>query len=104
MEHIIIKVYGSVTPAGEDMLHAVQQVAEESVSLEGNMLLVSHEGVYFMIEDFIEALKPHLGKGSEGRIDYIDMDEWTLTRYRIQDGLITRSQAGLNQVMDYSGH
>ncbi|UZP69072.1 hypothetical protein N1030_08915 [Desulfovibrio mangrovi] len=104
MEQIIIKVYGSISPAGNELLQAAQRVADESVSLEGDMLLISHEGMYFMIDDFIEAIKPHLGKGSEGRIDYIDMDEWTLTRYRIQDGLITRSEAGLNQVMDYSGH
>lgn len=104
MEHIIIKVYGHVSPASQAMFDALAPLAPEHVVLEGTLLRISFEGLYFMMDDFMDALKPHLGKGCEGKIDYIDMDEWTLTRYRITDGLVTTSSAGLNQVMAYSGH
>ncbi len=104
MEQVLVKVYGSITPADQALLRAAQSVAEESVSLSGDMLLVSHEGIYFMMEDFLAAIKPCLRTGCEGRIDYIDVDEWTLTRYWIRDGIITHSTAGLNHVMDHSGH
>lgn len=104
MEQIIIKVYGSITPANQAMLNAVQNIAEGSISLDGDVLLISHEGMYFMIDECIDALKPLMDKDCEGRIDYIDMDEWTLSRYWIHGGLVTHSTVGLNQVMAYSGH
>lgn len=104
MEQIIVKVYGHVSPASEGMLDAVRPIADDAVALEGTMLLVSFEGMYFMIEEFMEALAPHLARGCEGRIDYIEMDAWTLTRFWIKDGLVSSSSASLNQVMAYSGH
>ncbi len=104
MDQIMVKVYGSVTPADDAMLQAVSAVAPDAVSLSGDTLLLSHEGIFFMLDDFLTALRPHLGPASSGRIDYIDMDEWTLTRHWIDNGLLTSNTASLNQVMEYSGH
>lgn len=113
MEHILVKVYGSVQPADIDMCARVSEAAQsmgsicgidECISLEGTLLTVHFEGVFFPIDDVLTALKSTLSPQAEGRLDYIDMDEWTLTRFWIQGGLITHNTTSLNQVMEYSGH
>lgn len=113
MEHILIKVYGSVQPATQGMCDAARNAAQgmgelddidEVVALDGSLLTFHFEGMYFPLDDVLAALGPMMGKECEGRIDYIDMDEWTLTRFWIQGGLVTQNTASLNQVMDYSGH
>ena len=108
MEHILIKVYGSIsnaTPAlYEAAKDAVAELDEDAVELDGTFFTITFEGIYFMIDEFMDAIKPHLTKESSGRIDYIDVDEWTLTRFWIEGGLVTHNTAGLNHVMDHSGH
>ena len=108
MEHILIKVYGSISNATPELFEAarkaVESVDEDAIDMSGSLLTISFEGIYFMIDDFIDAIKPYLSKEHSGRIDYIDIDEWTLTRFWIEGGLITQNTAGLNNVMDHSGH
>ncbi|MCG8532068.1 MAG: hypothetical protein MI749_15585 [Desulfovibrionales bacterium] len=108
MEHILIKVYGSISHASpalyEAAKHVVAEQADDAVDLDGTFFTISFEGIYFMMDEFIDAIKPHLTKECSGRIDYIDVDEWTLTRFWIENGLITHNTADLNHVMDHSGH
>ncbi|MCT4628208.1 hypothetical protein [Halodesulfovibrio sp.] len=108
MEHILIKVYGSISNANAELFNAALGVVEEqdenAVELDGTFFTISFEGIYFMIDDFIAAIKPHLTRECSGRIDYIDVDDWSLTRFWIEGGLITHSTADLNHVMDHSGH
>lgn len=108
MEHVLIKVYGSISNASPELFAAaqevVQEVDEDAVELDDTFFTITFEGIYFMIDEFIEAIKPHLTQESSGRIDYIDVDEWTLTRFWIEGGFITQNTAGLNHVMDHSGH
>lgn len=108
MEHILIKVYGSISNANTELFNAALRVVEEqdenAVELDGTFFTISFEGIYFMIDEFITAIKPHLTRECSGRIDYIDVDDWTLTRFWIEGGLITHNTADLNHVMDHSGH
>lgn len=108
MEHILIKVYGSISNASPKLYAAalamIEEQDENAVELDGTFFTISFEGIYFMMDEFIEAIKPHLTKECSGRIDYIDVDEWNLTRFWIEGGLITQNTAGLNHIMDHSGH
>lgn len=82
-------------------------VGEESegiLSLAGNLLNIAYEGCYFPVEEFLAALKPELEAASQGKLDYIDMEKWTLTRYTFNGGLVTFSTRGLNDVLAHSGH
>lgn len=107
---MLVKVYGHVWPAGSAMLDALGAVlapqadAAEVLELDGDLLRLSFEGIYFPLEEVLEALVPHLGADSRGKIDYLDLDAWTLTRHSIAEGGVACSSASLNNVLDYSGH
>lgn len=108
MRQEIVKVYGSVHPAGPDLAEAVHTVLspwglDRSAELEGDLLRFSHEGVFFPLDDVLDVLSPFLGVGVAGRIDYIDLEAWTLTRFRIEGKAIVKSIRGLNDVLAYSG-
>lgn len=107
---VLIKVYGNLFPADEAILQALLPIAslaspQESapIILEGDLLLISFEGVYFPLEDLVECLKGLLKSGMEGKIDFLDIENWKMTRYLIGDGKISHNSVGLNHVMDYSG-
>lgn len=107
---VLIKVFGNLYPANEAFLQALSPSASLAVPLEpaplilnGDLLLISFEGVFFPVEDLIDCLQGLLKPGMEGKIDYLDLENWKMTRYGIKDGKISHSAVGLNHVMDYSG-
>lgn len=105
MEHVLVKVYGSLHPADEATLEALASVTEPGqVEREGDLLRVAFEGIWFPIEDFMDALRPHLTDKSEGRIDFIDMDAWRLRRHVIKGTVVEVKENSLNNVLDFSGH
>ena len=48
--------------------------------------------------------RPFLKPESAGKIDLIDMEQWTLTRTTFAGTAMTTKTVGLNHVLDYSGH
>lgn len=105
MDHVLMKVYGSISPATEEMLQAALAVTDaQHVELEGDMLLISFEGIWFPVDDLIDALKPLLTEKSEGRIDHIDVEGWRLYRHFVCGKAITMRSNDLNSVLERSGH
>lgn len=111
MQNILVKIYGYLKPCKEQWLPALESSlyllgaeAEGVLRLEGSMLQLSYEGIYFPLEDFLRAAAPLLGAESEGKIDYLDLEAWELTRYRFENGFITSAKSDLNNVLAFSGH
>ncbi len=110
--NVIIKVYGHVWPIDPQCLEALKPHfpaseyldADEMLVHENDMLRMAFEGIYLDMEEVLTIVHRFLQPTSQGKIDYIDLDAWTLTRHRIEHGLMTVSTASLNTVMDYSGH
>lgn len=103
------KAYGNLSPAGEDAVQAVDRVfmdwgLSQRAELEGDLLRIAFEGVFFPLDDVLAALKPYLCSDSSGKVDIIDMEGWTLTRAVFTGTEIRLSSAGLNDVLAYSGH
>lgn len=109
---ILVKVYGAFHPAGKNCLEAVAEAGREAVGNEEpwlfhekDMIRFSFEGLFFPLEDVLEALAAHLPGEAEGRLDYLDLEDWTLTRHSLSPGgelhAATRS---LNNVLDHAGH
>ena len=103
------KAYGNLSPAGEDAVRAVDRVfmdwgMSQRAELEGDILRVAFESVFFPLDDILVSLKPFLRPDSSGKMDLIDMEEWTLTRAIFAGTEIRLSSAGLNDVLAYSGH
>ncbi len=110
--HVLVKVYAHIWPIHEEALQTWSALLPESPTLskeemlcqESDMLKLSYEGIYFPLEDFLATLTPYLHEKSQGKIDYIDLDAWVLTRHTIAGTTIHIRSASLNSVLDYSGH
>lgn len=111
MKNILCKVYAAFSPAGEEARKGVEEAAkgavggsEEWLFLEKDMLRISFEGAYFPLEETLAALQGLLPPDAEGKLDYLDLEEWKLLRHEFLNGRFSASERGLNHVLDYSGH
>ncbi len=110
--HIIIKVYGNIWPVNEDLMQALVPLmpfsehvsAQDMLNLHNDLLTISFEGIYFPLDEVLEVMQAFLRKNSQGKLDYIDLEAWTLIRHEINGMSITSKTTSLNNVMDFSGH
>jgi hypothetical protein len=117
VKQVIAKTYAAFFPAHEVCRLAVQEAgtaalgADPWLFLEGGILRIAWEGIYFPLDEVLQALNSCLPPDAEGKLDYLDLEAWTLTRHvLLQDteagtrdrfAITTR---GLNHVLAYSGH
>lgn len=111
--HVLVKVYGNLYPASSALFASLADccrggcVTESDdipvVELCGDLLRISYEGMFFPLDDVLERLLPFLTSAMQGKIDYIDVEAWTLTRHTITGTCLHVSSAPINNVMDYSG-
>ena len=102
--NILVKVYGNIYPADSAMFQSLQAICGEAVEMEGDLLRLSFEGIWFPLEDVLAALRPCLKSDCQGKLDYLDLEAWTLVRHTFAGTEIQLSRAPLNNVLDYSGH
>lgn len=105
MGSVLVKAYGSLYPADEAALAAVSAVLADwyiqgGVELAGDLLRVSHEGAYFPAEDVVAALRPFLTGASDGKLDFIDLEAWTLRRFFFRHGRVSERTASLDHALD----
>lgn len=116
MQPVILKVYGNVYPFSKSFIPGLESICSNCQPLPdkfseempiiyyaNELLRISFEGIYFPIEEIVEYLKSALTSNQNGKIDYLDLENWSLTRYLIENGMIDKSSTSLNNVMDYSG-
>ncbi len=117
---VLIKIYASFTLADPDILAAVQLAARDAISLEtatgsnhaqpawveldDTRIAIAFEGIYFPTEEVIAVLAATLAQDAEGKLDQLDIEAWTLTRYNWQNGTFHSSTRSLNHVLAHSGH
>ncbi len=86
MRPVIMKVYGNLYPVDKTCFEEVEQVLtawniEDSVFYEKDMVRISYEGEYFPCDEVSEILKSYHAETTEGKLDCMDLEEWTLARY-----------------------
>lgn len=108
---VILKVYGNFQPVRPALGATLGAICGQAIpgspspiSLDGNLARVSFEGIFFPVDDFIDALAKEVSTGLEGKLDVLDLEAWTLRRYLARAGEITSRQSPLNNVLDFSGH
>lgn len=110
MRQTLVKVYASVSPAHANLERAVATACASAMGnddwlfLEGDMLRISFEGMYFPLDEALAVLAQNMESACSGKLDYLDMEAWTLTRCLFEGNSVTRSTRSLNHVLDYSGH
>lgn len=108
MRPVIVKAYASLHPADGAALDAVRAVLEDwyisdAVTLEGDLLRISHEGEYFPADEVAAALEPFLTEASDGKLDLIDLEAWTLRRFFFRHGQVAVRTASLDQALESCG-
>ncbi|MDL2307030.1 hypothetical protein LJC48_03260 [Desulfovibrio sp. OttesenSCG-928-C06] len=113
MQPVLVKAYGHFKPAGPEYLKRLAQLMssygldEESASLNGRILLISHEGTFFPADEALEILSD-LAKNTAGQVeaklDVLDLEGWMLHRHEWQGDEFKLSSRPLNSVLEYSGH
>jgi hypothetical protein len=105
----VLKVYGHIYPVSEDFFAGLSRVCAQALpndacalARDGDMALIAFEGVYFPVDDVLEALARHLGPEHKGRLDVLDLENWRLTRHAIDEGQVRARSAPLNNVLEYS--
>ena len=109
---VLLKVYGNLYPADAAALEAlakasascVQEGDDAVVTLAGDLLRISFEGLFFPVDDVLAALAAILKPEQQGKLDVLDLEDWRLTRHLFADGRISSRSAPLNNVLDFSGH
>lgn len=109
----LLKVYGHIYPVDNEdfaaLAHACADALPDTedipvIEMDGDMVRISFEGVYFPVDEVLAALNLLLRPGHQGKLDVLDMEGWRLTRHVFADGSIKSSSAPLNNVLDHSGH
>lgn len=107
---VLVKVYGGFKPAAPDLAQALESEINKAipsenahVSLAGDLCALSFEGIYFPLDEILEAIERHATSMTGGRLDVLDLENWRLYRHEIADGKMEVHQNNLDNVLDYSG-
>ena len=114
MRGIAVKVYASFYPLAPAEAEALGDALDglaplvmgdaSAVFREGDMVRISYEGLYYPVDDALDVLERLLPATAQGRLDFIDMEGWTITRHVYAGGKRTGNIRNLNDVLDHSGH
>lgn len=105
MANAEIRVYGLIVGISQENAAELRERFETAIleydSTNGRReLSVEFEGLYFFIEDFLEALVPLLDADGEAKIDYIDQHEWRLDRYLARPSGVEVKKVSINDVLE----
>lgn len=114
---VLVKVYGHVWPVDENFADAMGQACSSALThagsatdgdlpvceKDGDMVRISFEGLYFPLDDVLEVLSAGIGPEQQGKLDYLDLENWQIVRHLISKGKLEVSTRSLNQVLEYSG-
>lgn len=107
---ILLKVYGHIWPAPSGLAPELCRIGRaclpgsEPVSQAGDLVNISFEGLYFPVDDFVAAIRSSTCGREQGKLDVLDLENWQLTRWLIENGALSEHRAPLNNVLAWSGH
>ncbi len=110
---VLLKVYGNLHPATHHLLNLLRPLEKECLpcpeagpvfDLDADLLHISFEGLYFPLAAVLDTIEASLDQTQQGKLDFLDLENWTLARYVFKSGHITLKTSPLNNVLDYSGH
>lgn len=96
-----VRVYGDFHRISPEIYEQLKDsMPFDQVEYDGDVLRVDHEGVYLMIDDFIETIRDLLPENGYGHVEYIDHLDWVVTRYTIKPGSIEEKKVPVDNVLD----
>ncbi len=96
-----VRVYGDFHRISPKIYKQIKDsIPFDQVEYDGDVLRVDHEGVYLMIDDFIELIRDVLPEGGYGHVEFIDHLDWEVIRYTITPGKIESKKVKVDNVLD----
>jgi len=109
MSGILVKAYASFQPVSDVLYESLRQLLvdwhlEQVLSRQGDHLRISHEGVYFPAVEVARLINDFLDDKIEGKLDYIDLENWHLHRYSVSSRKLVYRKVSLDIVLDSCAH
>lgn len=96
-----VRVYGDFHRITPEIYEEIKDsLPFDQVEYDGDVLRLDHEGVYLMIDDFMETISKLLPEGGYGHVEFIDHLEWEVTRYTITPNKIEEKTVKVDNVLD----
>lgn len=96
-----VRVYGDFHRITPEIYEQIKDaIPFDQVEYDGDVLRVDHEGVFLMVDDFLETVRDILPEGGYGHVEYIDNLDWEVTRYTITPGKIEEKKVKVDNVLD----
>lgn len=96
-----VRVYGDFHRITPEIFEQIKDsIPFDQIEYDGDVLRLDYEGVYLMIDDFMEQIKDLLPEGGYGHIEFIDNLDWAVTRYTITPGKIESKEVPVDNVLD----
>jgi len=111
---VLMKVYGHIYPVAEDEERALWRVLQTAITdpisadiplleRDHDMVRISFEGLYFPLDDMLAVIRDYIHPTQNGKVDVLNIEEWSMLRLRIEQGATSIRTSPLNAVLDYSG-
>jgi hypothetical protein len=101
MTNMSIRFYGQLRNIPQDKLPRIRELFRDFELFEQeNALDFEYEGMYMDHEPYLEEIQAILGEQANGQADFIDLIEWKMFRYVIDQGTITEHAIPLNEVLE----
>ncbi len=105
-----VKIYGHLYPVPEECFKMALDVVNswhlkddfgEIVEYTKDMINISYEGDFFPCDEIIEILKSFHNETTQGKLDCINVEKWTLNRHFFELGKEYRQNtASLNHALE----
>ncbi len=96
-----IRFYGHLRNVPQDALEALHNLFMDFDCFDQEDALdFEYEGVYIDHEPYLQEIQDILGTAANGQVDFIDLIDWKMFRYVIDQGTITEHSIPLNEVLE----
>ncbi len=91
MQNILIKTYAYLESSDLEALKSCYEnlitilnswyLDDQLIEYDQKSIFISHEGEYFPVDEVVLELAKCISEESKGKLDYLDLEAWTLTRF-----------------------
>ncbi|MFP4083659.1 MAG: hypothetical protein ACLFP9_00360 [Desulfonatronovibrio sp.] len=84
-----MRVFGEIKGIVPEKSSFPAQQAISPFKLKNNCLEIEYEGPYIDIEQLLDDILPGLDENAHGYVDCIDHENWEVTRFSIDQGVLS---------------
>lgn len=96
-----VRIYGDFHRISPEIFEQLKEsIPFDQVEYDGDILRLDYEGVYILVDDFMEKVRDLLPEDGYGHVEFIDNLDWEVIRYTITPGKIEEKKVKVDNVLD----